>query len=183
MAASEYLPWEREQTERHEFLRGEVLSMAGGSPRHAALIAAVTGELVVGHRGRPCRVLASDQRIVAEEGEHYVYADVSVVCGKMQLAQGTNDVLANPAVVVEVLSKSTEAHDRGKKWDGYRTIASVTDYVLLSQSAPRIDHYQRQEGGEWRYRVAGSGSRVTLKTGVALDVDPLYAGAFELEGD
>src|SRR5580700_6695802 len=115
MTADEYLAWEREQPERHEYLDGEVFSMAGGSPRHAALIAAATAELVVAHRGGPCRVLATDQRMVAEDGEHYVYADVSVVCGKMQLAAGTKDVLANPSVVVEVLSKSTEAYDRGRK--------------------------------------------------------------------
>jgi Uma2 family endonuclease len=183
MTADEYLAWEREQPERHEYLDGEVFSMAGGSPRHAALIAAATAELVVAHRGGPCRVLATDQRMVAEDGEHYVYADVSVVCGKMQLAAGTKDVLANPSVVVEVLSKSTEAYDRGRKWEGYQKIASVTDYVLVSQSAPHVEHYHREASGEWHYRVAVAGGRVTLGSGAVLDVDTLYRGVFDLAGD
>ena len=183
MTAVEYLAWEREQPERHEYLHGEVFAMSGGTPRHAALIAAATGELFLAHRGGPSRVLSTDQRIVTEDGEHYVYADVSVVCGRMQLAAGTKDVLANPSVVVEVLSRSTEAYDRGAKWEGYQKVASVTDYVLVSQSAPHLEHYQREAGGEWHYRVAGPGGRVTLQSGAVLDVDTLYRGAFDLEGE
>jgi Uma2 family endonuclease len=183
MTAVEYLAWEREQTERHEYVHGEVFAVSGGSPRHAALIAAVTAELVIHHRGGPCRALSTDQRIVAQDGEHYVYADASVVCGEMQLAAGTNDVLANPTVVVEVLSKSTEGYDRGKKWDGYQKIPSLTDYLLVSQSAPHIEHYQRAEGGEWRYRVAGEAGRITLKNGASLEVDVIYRGVFDLKGD
>lgn len=183
MGPAEYLAWEREQDVRHEYVHGEVFAMAGGSPRHAALIAAVTIELGVAHRGGPCRVLATDQRILAEDGEHYVYADVSVVCGSILLARGTNDVLTNPAVVVEVLSKGTEVYDRGKKWDGYQKIASVTDYLLVSQSEPHIEHYQRREGDEWHYRLIGAGGRVSLKSGATFDVDTVYAGTFELMGD
>jgi Uma2 family endonuclease len=183
MTATEYLAWEREQRERHEYLHGEVFSMAGGSPRHAALIAAVTIELGNAHRDGPSRVLATDQRIVAEDGEHYVYADASVVCGRMVLASGTKDVLANPTIVVEVLSKSTEAYDRGKKWEGYQKIASVTDVLLVSQSTAHVEHYQREDGGEWRYRVTGAGGRVTLKNRAVLNVDAVYRGVFELEGD
>jgi Uma2 family endonuclease len=183
MTASEYLAWERVQPHRHEFVHGEVFDMSGGSPRHAALIAAVTIELGNAHRGGRCRVLSTDQRIVAQDGEHYVYADASVVCGPMQLAEGTKDVLVNPSVVVEVLSASTEAYDRGKKWSGYRRIASLSDYVLVSQSSPQIEHYQREPNGEWHYRVAGPGGRVTLGSGATFEVDRVYAGAFEIEGE
>jgi Uma2 family endonuclease len=183
MTAAEYLAWEREQPERHHYWHGEVFSMAGGTPRHAALIAAVTVELGVGHRAGPCRTLSTEMRIVADEGEHYVYADASVACGPMQLASGTKDVLANPSVVVEVLSKSTEAYDRGKKWDGYRQIASVGDYLLVSQSVPRIEHFQREASGEWHYRVVGAGGRVSLKTGAVVEVDSVFRGVFELEGE
>jgi Uma2 family endonuclease len=183
MAAPEYLAWERGQAERHEYVHGEVFGMAGGSPRHAALIAAVTIELGNALRDGPCRVFSTDQRIVAKDGEHYVYADVSVVCGRMELARGTNDVLANPSIVVEVLSKGTEAYDRGKKWEGYRNIASVTDYVLVSQSLPHIEHYRREANAEWRYRVAGGGERIALQGDASVDVDTVYRGVFELEGD
>ena len=183
MDATAYLAWEREQTERHEYLHGEVFAMSGGSPRHAALIAAVTVELGNAHRGKPCRVLATDQRIAARDGEHYVYADASVVCGKMLLAAGTNDVLANPTIVVEVLSKSTEGYDRGAKWDGYQHIASVTDYVLVSQRAIVVEHFQRQAAGDWRYHRVEAGGRVELSSGAALAVDDIYQGVFDLEGE
>jgi Uma2 family endonuclease len=183
MTAGDYLAWEREQPERHEFLRGEVFSMAGGTPRHNRLTARVIIELGNALRGGPCEVSSTDQRIVAREGEHYVYADASVVCGPMELAHGTKDVLANPSVVVEVLSKSTEAYDRGAKWDGYQAIAALTDYLLVAQNAVHIEHFRREADGEWRYRVAGAGGRVTLSNGTVLDADTIYRGAFELEGE
>jgi Uma2 family endonuclease len=183
MTADEYLRWERTQEERHEYWHGEVFSMAGGSPRHAALIAAVTAELVIAHRGGPCKTLSTEMRTLADVGKHYVYPDASVVCGKLQLAPGLNDVCVNPSVVVEVLSSSTEAYDRGKKWDGYQKIASLTDYLLLSQSEVLVEHFQRDERGEWRYRSYREGARVTLRTGATLDVDTIYQGVFELKGE
>jgi Uma2 family endonuclease len=183
MTAAEYLAWEREQPERHHFLHGEIFAMAGGSARHNALGAAVIVELGVAFRGGPCRPLTSDQRVALRQGEHYVYPDVTVVCGGPDFAQGTKDTLVNPTVVVEVLSKSTEAYDRGAKWDDYRQIPSLTDYLLVSQSAPRIEHFQRREGGEWHYRVAVAGGRVMLANGVVLEVDAVFRGVFELEGE
>src|SRR5262245_51479650 len=126
MSREQYLAWDVAQRERHDFFRGEVFAMAGGTPRHNALSAAITIELGVALRGKSCRVLSADQRIAARQGEHYVYADASVVCGPMQLEPGTTDVLANPSVVVEVLSKRTEAYDRGTKWESYRDLSSVT---------------------------------------------------------
>jgi Uma2 family endonuclease len=182
MSAAEYLAWEREQAERHHYLRGEIFAMAGGSARHNALGAAIITELGVAFRGGPCRPLASDQRVAIREGEHYVYPDVTVVCGGLEFAAGTRDTLINPSVVVEVLSKSTEAYDRGAKWEDYRQLPSVTDYLLVSQTAPRIEHFQRGEG-EWHYRVAAAGGRVKLTNGAVLEVDAVFRGVFELEGE
>jgi Uma2 family endonuclease len=182
MAAAEYLAWEREQSERHHYLRGEVFAMAGGSPRHNALGAAVIGDLRNAFRGGPCRAFTSDQRVAIRDGEHYVYPDVTVVCGPLEFAADTKDTLVNPTVVVEVLSRSTEAYDRGAKWDDYRQLPSVTDYLLVSQASPRIEHFQRGDG-EWHYRVAGAGGRVTLTSGAVLEVDALFRGVFDLEGE
>ena len=183
MTAAEYLVWEAEQVERNEFFCGEVFAMAGGTPRHNAISAAVITELGVALRGGKCRVLSAEQRIAARGGEHYVYADASVVCGPLELQRGTTDVLANPGVVVEVLSKRTEAYDRGLKWESYRELGSVTDYLLLSQSAPRIEHYRREANSDWHYRVVSAGGRVTLTNGAILSVDAIYSGVFELEGE
>ncbi len=183
MTADEYLAWERTQEARHEFHRGEIFAMAGGSPRHNALAAAVIRDLGAAVRGTQCRVLTSDQRIAAPTGSRYVYADVTLVCGPMQLETGTTDVLSNPVAIVEVLSKSTEAHDRGQKWEGYQNIRSLTDYLLVSQSTPKIEHFQRRDDGSWRYEVAGPAGEVELANGARILVDSVFAGAFEIEGE
>ena len=112
-----------------------------------------------------------------------MYADASVVCGALELAKGTTDSLAKPSVVIEVLSKRTEAYDRGLKWESYRELASVTDYLLLSATAPRIEHYRGEASGEWHYRVVPAGGRVTLTNGATIALDNVYSGVFELDGE
>lgn len=183
MTASEFLAWEREQVDKHELHDGEVLAMAGGSVRHNALAAAIVGELRAALRGTGCVVLTSDQRIAPRRKQRYVYPDVSVVCGARELEEGTNDVLANPGVVVEVLSKSTERRERGEKWEGYRRIPSLTDYVLVSQSRTLLEQFQRQKDGSWRYAVAEAGEKLSLANGAVLGVDAIYDGVMALEGD
>jgi Uma2 family endonuclease len=182
MSAPEYLEWERQQTEKHEFHRGEVFAMAGGSLRHNFLSSAVSAELRGALRGKPCVVLSSDQRIAAEPGERYVYADAVVVCGGLRTEPGTHDVLANPSVIVEVLSPSTEAYDRGQKWEAYQRLASLTDYLLVTQTSARIEHFQRETDGSWRYRVLTAGDSITLANGARIDVDAIYEGISELDG-
>ena len=184
LLGAEYLAWERLQPVRHEFFDGEVFAMAGGSLRHNALCANVIASLSSALRGRGCVITTSDQRVRAGVGERYVYPDVSVTCGAVVLAPGTNDVLANPTMIVEVLSGSTEQYDRGLKWEGYQRIASLMDYVLVSQSEPRIEHFRRDgSGGSWLYRSAVSAERIVLSTEATLDVDELFANVLALPGD
>ncbi len=182
MTADEYLAWEREQPVRHEFYHGEVFAMAGASMRHNALCGRVIEFFGVQLRGR-CVVLTSDQRVVAAQRNRYVYPDVSVVCGPMVAEPGTNDVLSNPAILVEVLSSTTEQYDRGLKWEGYQRIESLTDYVLVSQAEPRIEHFRRDRTRTWVYQFAGAGEQLALSNGGELDVDALFAGMLELPGD
>ena len=158
--AGEYLAWEREQADKHEYHRGEVFAMAGGSPRHNFLSAAVVAELRAAFRGKGCYPLTSDQRLGLQQGERYVYADAVVVCGPARMEPGTSDVLANPSVVVEVLSRSSEAYDRGDKWEAYQRLSTLTDYLLVSQWSTQIEHFQREAGGSWRYRLVGPGGSV-----------------------
>ncbi len=183
MTAAEYLAWERLQETRHEYHDGEVFAMAGASLRHNAIAAAVIRDLGLALRGRGCVVLTSDQRIAAPPGDRYVYPDVAVVCGRVELESETNDVLLNPGVIVEILSKTTEAYDRGEKWEGYRRLPSVQDYLLVSQAVAKIEHFQRQADGAWRYTVAEAGAALRLANGAALEVDAVFAGVFELNGD
>jgi Uma2 family endonuclease len=182
MDASEYLAWEREQTERHEFRRGEVFAMPGASLRHSALVAAIAGELGNAVRGRDCHVHGPNLRVAVMPGEHYVYPDVTLVCGAHELADGAPDVLANPCVIIEVLSRSTEAYDRGDKWAAYQRLPSLREYVLVSQTEARIEVFRRQGDG-WQYEVVEAGQRLTLAGQFELEVDAIYEGIFELPED
>jgi Uma2 family endonuclease len=179
----EYLAWERLQPVRHEFFDGEVFAMAGGSLRHNALSSNVNAALHGALRGRGCVVLSSDQRVGVGAGDRYVYPDVTVVCNAVVLVVGTSDVVANPTILVEVLSSSTEQYDRGLKWEGYQRLGSLTDYILVSQVEPRIEHFRRDGGGAWIYRSAGAGERSILSTGIELSVDDIFAGVLALAGD
>ncbi|MEM9457403.1 MAG: Uma2 family endonuclease [Myxococcota bacterium] len=181
MSGAAYLEWERQQSARHEFHHGEVFAIAGGSPRHNLLSVAAGAELRSILRGRGCHVLSSDQRICAEHGERYVYADVIAVCGRIEIEPDAADVIVNPSVVVEVLPPSTEAYDRGAKWEAYQRLPSLTDYLLISQARSRIEHYRREPDGSWRYRVAMEGDAVVLANDARLLVDAVYEGAFEVE--
>lgn len=183
MSPREYLEWETAQPGRHQYLRGSVYAMAGGSPRHNLLGARVLEQLGAALRGGTCRPFTSDQKIYVPATGDYVYADGTVVCGPVHLHGDSRDVIDNPRIVVEVLSKSTEQHDRGDKWEGYRDIPSLSDYVLVSQRLPRLEHFAREPDGAWRYRVVGAGGRLTLTTGTVLVVDELYDAAFEVPGD
>lgn len=180
MSAAAYLEWERQQIAKHEFHRGEVFAMAGGSPRHNFLSAAAAAELRAAVREAAVVVLSSDQRICADAGERYVYADAVVVCGGVQTETGTTDVLRNPSVIVEVLSPGTEAYDRATKWEAYQQLPSLTDYLLIAQAHVRVEHYRREADGSWRYEVLGAGGTIRLSGEVAVDVDAVYAGAFAL---
>lgn len=182
MSAAEFLAWEREQPIRHEFFRGEAFAMAGGSLRHNALSARVVAGLQ-STLPATCRVFSSDQRVGLGRGERYVYPDVTVVCGAVSVEAGASDVVANPTIVVEVLSNSTEQYDRGLKWEGFQRIPSLTDYVLVSQTEARIEGFQRSADGSWLYRSEGSGGSILVAHGVALVVDQVFAGVFELPGD
>jgi Uma2 family endonuclease len=181
MSAADYLAWERLQSGKHEFHLGEVFAMAGGSPRHHLLSTAVGAELRTAMRGMGCHVLSSDQRISAKQGERCVYADSVVACGGTKMEPGTTDVLANPSVIVEVLSRGTEPYDRGEKWEAYQRLASLTDYMLVTQTSVRVEHYQREADGSWRYRVLATGDTIALANGATIAVDAIYEGAFELE--
>jgi Uma2 family endonuclease len=182
LTPDEYLAWERLQAEKHEYHVGEVFAMAGGSPRHNWIAGNVQSALKRELDDR-CFTFTSDQRIVFDDGKRYVYPDASVVCGSVTLVEGTADVVANPSILVEILSSTTEAYDRGLKWEGYQRLPSLTDYLLVSQQEVRIEHYRRGPDRGWFYRSCGTGERVVLANGSQLDVDAIYVRAFELPGD
>jgi Uma2 family endonuclease len=182
LTAAEYLVWERQQVDRHEFHAGDVFAMAGGSPRHNWIAGNVQSAIKRALDER-CFTFTSDQRIVFDDGARYVYPDASVVCGQVKLQDGTADVLVNSSILVEVLSSGTEQYDRGLKWEGYQRLASLTDYLLVAQHEIRVEQFQRASDGRWFYRAYGRGDRVSLANGAQIDVDAIYQRAFELPGD
>ena len=184
VAVAEYLAMERSATEKHVLWDGEVFAMAGGSREHNLLVAAVLGELRVRLRGSPCQPYASDQRIRLPSLARYVYPDASVTCRPVETDPGDGDTITNPRLVVEVLSDSTEAFDRGEKFVAYRSVPSLVDCLLVSQPAARIEHYSRQADGSWLLRTYGSGSVVPVASlGIELLVNDIYEGVLPAAAD
>ena len=146
----EYLHRERKAEFRSEYFRGETFAMAGASANHNLIVLNAGASLREQLKKKPCRVYPSDLKLRIEATGLYTYPDLSVVCGDPQLESDAVDVLLNPVVLVEVLSDSTEAYDRGKKFEHYRTIPSLMHYVVIAQDRHSIDCFTRSPEGDWR---------------------------------
>jgi Uma2 family endonuclease len=149
LTPEQYLDAERAAEFRHEYYNGQIYAMSGGSYQHAQVIGNITGELHTSLKTRPCSVVPNDLRLRVSPDGLYTYPDVLVVCGEPKFADGRGDTVLNPALIVEVLSPSTEAYDRGFKSAQYRTIESLEEYALVSQAEPRVEVFRRQPGGHW----------------------------------
>jgi len=147
----EYLEFERNSEIRHEYLDGEIFEMAGANKSHniisANVIRVLGNELFV----RECNVYGSDMRVKITATEKYTYPDVVAICGEEIYEDGTEDTLLNPMLIVEVLSKSTEAYDRGAKFEYYQTIESLQEYVLIAQEPFRVEQFVRKDKNIWTY--------------------------------
>jgi Uma2 family endonuclease len=182
LSPQEYLDLERAAEQRHEYADGEIFAMAGGTLEHSAVAANLLGELRNALLGRGCRVLSSDMRIKIAATGRYLYPDASVLCGRPEFEDTTRDTLLNPTAIVEVLSDSTEAYDRGDKFAQYRTIPSLREYVLSSQKEPRVEVFTRQPDGSWILRIYGAGARAALGSiGCEIEVDRLYLEVFDAQ--
>ncbi len=145
----EYLAIERAAEFKSEFVGGEMYAMSGGTLRHSNLAARTVATLTSQLKGKKCSVFTSDARVRTPLSTSYFYPDVSVVCGEVQLYRGSNDILTNPTVIVEVLSPSTADYDHGTKFAHYRQIPSLNDYLLVHNSEIVIEQYTRQPNGGW----------------------------------
>jgi Uma2 family endonuclease len=147
--AEEYLALERGSLEgKCEFVDGQIFAMSGANREHNLIGVNIAGELRNQLKGKPCKAYANDMRVKAAEAKGYHYPDIAVVCGKPEFEDGQMDTLLNPTVLVEILSYSTEAYDRGNKFLGYRKIPSLREFILVSQDKPLIERYIRQ-GDAW----------------------------------
>lgn len=180
MTYTEYLAAEDKSEVRHEYLNGEVWEMTGGTPDHGALAIAVGGELRAALRGKRCRIYSSDVRVRVPETGLSTYPDLSVVCERLETAPDDENGVVNPVLLVEVVSDSTEAYDRGVKAAHYRRIPSLREYVFVSQREPHIEVHRRAASGRWELLEAGRGESIELESlGVRLAVDAVYANPLE----
>lgn len=171
----EYLAYEGDSGMKHEYENGEIFAMAGGSRKHNALASRVSAALENARRPT-CVAFQSDQRIRVLATGKATYPDASMVCGVIEgdPADPGGATITNPALIVEVLSPSTEQDDRGNKWQHYQLIPSLQEYVLVSQSHRRVERYRRLGSGDWEFRDATEG-KVQLLSGAVLDLDLLYS--------
>jgi Uma2 family endonuclease len=169
----EYFAWEEKQLERHEYIDGEVYAMSGGTVNHSR-IALKFGALLDNHlRGSGCQTLNSDCRVKMVEADNYTYPDVSVTCDERD--KTTTQYITYPCLIVEVLSDSTEAYDRGGKFRMYRRNPILQDYVLVSAEKIEIDLYRKTESGSWEIINYQAGDAIELKSiNLSFPIEQVY---------
>ncbi len=175
----EYLEWEIKHEERYEYLQGNIYAMAGASISHDDIVMNISGTLFARLKGR-CRVAASNTRVRTEGASMYTYPDVAVVCAERRIEKykGT-DTLLNPVIIFEVLSPSTEKYDRRVKFQMYREISSLQEYVLVAQDRFRVERFIRQPDGKWK-EVVLEGADAVLRIpsiSASLKFSEIYDGA------
>jgi Uma2 family endonuclease len=152
----QYLYRERNAEFRSEYFHGEMFAMAGASANHNLIVGNCVQTIGQQLKKKPCRVYPSDLKLRIQATGLYTYPDLSVVCGEPQLESDQGDVLLNPVVLIEVLSDSTEAYDRGKKFEHYRTIPSLKHYILIAQDRYSIDCFTWTPDGSWSLTASQS---------------------------
>ena len=177
---AEYFELERTSAEKHEYVDGEILIMAGGSENHSLIITNTIRSIGNRLQGKPCRVYESNLRIRIPRTPLYVYPDVSIICGptKRDHDDPTGNSFTNPRLVIEVLSPSTELYDRGRKFERYMQLESLEEYVLVSQETARVESFWRREGGSWLLTpVSGIEGAAKLRSlDIELPLREIYAG-------
>jgi Uma2 family endonuclease len=182
MTPEEYLAFERASDTKHEYVNGKIVARPPSTHEHSLIATNIVAELNNALIERPCNAHGSDMKVKSAGKPNYHYPDGSVVCGKPMLEDEARDTLLNPKLVVEVLSDSTERYDRGDKFASYRTIGTLEEYVLVSQTSVLVEHYHRATDGTWIYRALGPGERLVLPSlGCEIPVDHIYLKVFSEE--
>ena len=172
----EYLAIERASDTKSEYLNGVIYAMGGATARHVQIVANVVREIGNQVRDKPCVVYSTDLRVRVSRQGLYAYPDVVVVCGDPLFIDDELDTLTNPLLIVEVLSKSTKNYDRGEKFERYRSIATLREYLLIAQDRVHIEGHIRQNDGAWVLRETNSvGDTIDLASvGCRLPVAEIY---------
>ena len=168
----EYLEKERQAADKSEYYKGEIFAMAGAKRKHNLLVTNLCREISSILKNNPCEVYPSDMKVKNKTDRFYTYPDVTIVCGKPEFLDDSEDVLTNPTVIIEVLSASTEKYDRGGKFALYRNIPSVQEYILVSSEEKRIESFFRR-GDEWIFRDSANNFRLQ-SLDIELSLDNVY---------
>ena len=183
LTPEEYLKIDREAEIRSEYHDGQMFAMSGGTLPHSLLAMQLQSAIMLALRGRGCRVTNSDLRVGITAQGPFVYPDAAIYCGEPRLADNYHDTLLNPTIVFEVLSKSSEAYDRGNKFAHYRRIDSLREYVLISHTEPRVEIFAKGPDGKWTL-TACLGEAATFEL-TSIDVEIALADIYRditLEG-
>lgn len=176
--AEEYLAFEREAEDRHEYYKGEIFMMSGASYKHNVIEDNVRGTLHSFLKGRKCRSFGSNLRVHIPKNTLFTYPDILIVCGEPQFAYDQFDTLINPSVLIEILSSSTGNYDRGAKFDLYREIETLKEYILIDSTSIHVVHYTKNDDATWTLweskNVEDSFSISTI--GLQLHLREVYAG-------
>ena len=173
---AEYLRVERQAFEKSEFINGRVVAMAGASENHNVISSNVFLEIGIQTRKGTCRAFSSDMRVKAKKGNYY-YPDIVVVCGERKFEDNKKDVLLNPKLIIEILTKSTKLKDRNEKLDSYMSLESLTDYVLIEQDAMRVEHFIKISEKEWNVNLlTEKAEKLVLKSiNCEISLEEIYA--------
>jgi Uma2 family endonuclease len=175
ISPEEYLELERNSLEKHEYYQGEIFAMAGAKENHNLIVSNLIGLFYMKFKLTPCVVYPSDMRVSIDSKRHYTYPDVSLICGERKFLDKNNDTLLNPSVIIEVLSESTENYDRSKKFESYRKIASLQEYVLVASDRKKIEIFTKSNDGRWYLSESGPSETIEISSvNVQLSLNEVY---------
>ncbi|MDJ0702589.1 MAG: Uma2 family endonuclease [Leptolyngbyaceae cyanobacterium MO_188.B28] len=175
--AEDYLVLEIQSDIRNEYRNGEIVPRTGGAPEHNKIATALNAVLWFGLRGKPYSVFVTDQRLWIPAVDLYTYPDVMAIADPVELKPGRKDTVTNPLMIAEVLSDSTASYDRGDKFEAYRTIPTLQEYLLIAQDRYHVEQFVKQSEYQWLFtEYSGVDSKVTLSSmPVTLELRDLYA--------
>jgi Uma2 family endonuclease len=178
ISQEEYLEMERAALEKHEYYQGEIFAMSGASLKHNEVFSNLFGEIQGKLKGKNCKPYGSDLRIHVPKNSLYTYPDISIICDKANLTDDKFDTATNPAVIIELLSKSTRNYDRFEKFSLYRDITSLKEYILVDTQKIHIENYVRNANNTWQltdYNVISDNLIITA-VNISVSIADIYAG-------
>lgn len=171
----DYMAWEAQQTDRHEYLNGEVFAMTGAKDAHNTIAGNLFVALRSALRGTPCRAFIADMKLRVDQADAVFYPDLLVTCDPRDRAPEADTAKRHPTLLVEVLSEATAAYDRGLKFEQYRRIEGLQEYLLVEQDRRHVDLFRKDEDGRWVLESCGPEGQFTLSSlGLALTMDLVY---------